>query len=110
MLFIYMAQEPPVDFERFISNLDGVPYYDNFVIFFGTHVLSGFYRTSRSYRELEVVTQSLERKLRRGISNLPSITDKTLEPFNKGLYLAYLIMRNYVASDAELALPVGTPR
>ena len=106
-----MAQEPQLTFETFTSLQDdtGVPYSDNLPLFFGKSALAEYYRTLRPYGELKREAPVLEARLREGISGLDSLTSESLHPFYKDLYNAYLIMREYVASDTELGLPPFSP-
>lgn len=102
-----MAQEPQLDFKTFtvIQDETGIPYFDNFPLFFAEGDLSEYYRTLRPYLELKREAPSLEERLRREISKLQSLNAVSLQSFYKELYQAYLIMRKYVTSDTELGLP-----
>ena len=105
-----MAQEPVLTFENFTADAEGIPYYDNFPLFFWNGALAEYYRNLHPYKELHREAPDLEKKLRDGISQLHPLNTKTLEPFKQELYKAYLIMRKYVTSDTELGLPVPLPR
>ena len=102
-----MAQEPALTFETFTSSQDdsGIPYFDNFPLFFANGALSEHYRTLPPYVGLKKETPSLEARLKEGISKLPNPHTSTLKPFYRDLHEAYLIMRKYVDSDTKLGLP-----
>ena len=100
-----MAQESLLTFEQFTKVDGGVPYYDNFPIHFWRGYLADYYRTLLHYSEFKKEAPDLEKRLRESISPLPKLNAVILDPFNRDLYEAYIRMRKYVSSDADLALP-----
>ena len=85
-----MAQESALDFEIFSSAVEDIPYYDGFRTFFWRGALAELYRKSPSYIELQREAPDLERRLKDGISILPSVNAEALELFKHDLYEAIL--------------------
>ena len=100
-----MAKEIPLTFEQFISAPMGIPLNDNFPLHFWCGAMADYYRAFPHYQRFCEISPDLEQRLRLGVSSVGIINVSNMKPFNKDLYLAYRIMRRYVASDTNLGIP-----
>jgi len=99
-----MQQKPPLTFLEFALNENGIPRYDNFIIFFQNGVFGEQRRQLLPYKKLQQEAPNLERTLRFIFSRIKMTDYGSVMPFNRRLYRAYIIMRGYVNSDKELAI------
>ncbi len=99
-----MAKGEPLTFEQFTKR-NPTPKYNNFFTFFEDVGFGRELKRAQPYfRRFAEEHPELERELTDKITNRDSskFTADSLAPFEKDLYQAYLIMRQYIEDDTEL--------
>lgn len=109
-----MTQPQPLTFEQFVErvplghpveNDPGIPRYNTFPLNFTTEgPAADLIRKQPHVVRFIEEHPGLEGKLREGIMNRDRLIDtsEALKPFERNMYEAYLIMRDYGVSDEDL--------
>lgn len=99
-----MQTSPPLTFEEF-TRRDPTPRYNNLILYFTETGIGPVYRDTNHFKKFKQDHHEIEKNLttKLATANWEGIdTSQGLKPFDKDIYDAYLIMRNYVESDKDI--------
>lgn len=98
-----MPQNQPLTLEEFADRKGNLPpRYNNFIVYFMKGPIGDSMRENPFFREFQEHSPGLEARLREAMERAMPNPLKNLRPYDKDLYIAYLLMLIYGASNKDL--------